>query len=217
MTFLYTNVYGQLDVPRKQWRFGLLAGRPVAGKIFEGANTESASGLVAGLDLSYDFEKVKSRASIHFQPAFVTFKMTKETGQKNSQYYIKQQWKWEAIHLPLSFRYTLPTGIVRPFLELGFNFRFRTALAVSASGTNCGIAGCIPVSSSQSVQNIADKDKLGILAGAGVEIDAGKVTIPLTIRLVDGIAKKRYDDPASPTTYSNLKTKLIQVTAGVTL
>lgn len=217
LTFFHVNANAQSDAPRRQWRLGVLAGRPVAGKIYEGANIESASGVVAGTDFSYDFEKVKSRASMHFQPAFVTFKKTEVMGEKNSQYYVESQWKWEAIHLPLSFRYTLPTGRVRPFVELGFNFRLRTAFTIRGSGTICGIAGCTAVSSRKSIQNTAEKDKLGILAGVGVEVDAGKVMIPLNLRLVDGIQKKQYVDQALSPTYSNVKTKMIQITSGVVL
>ncbi|PSL31251.1 outer membrane beta-barrel protein [Dyadobacter jiangsuensis] len=208
--------YAQQPSEDRQWRFGILAGSPVAGRIYEGGNTEWASGVIAGLDFSYDFEKVKSRASIHFQPAFVTFKKTEVTGEKNSQYYVESRWKWEAVHLPLFFRYTLPMGVVRPFVELGVNFRVRTAFTLCGSGSMCGIAGCTPVSSGGSIQNVTDKDKLGVLASAGVEVDAGKFTVPLTIRLVDSIIKKKYDDLAPGTPQLSAKTKLIQVTAGIT-
>ncbi|SEJ57516.1 hypothetical protein SAMN05216327_11311 [Dyadobacter sp. SG02] len=218
LTFFYANAIAQSDTPRRQWRVGVLAGCPVAGKIYDNPKMKSASGLVAGLDLGYYFEKDKSGPSLHFQPAFTTFKRTETDGEKNGSYYVESRRKWEAIHLPVSFRYTLPTGIVRPFVEFGLNFRFRMALFYRRSGTICGIVSCNAVGGGQSIQNIADKDKLGILAGVGVEVDAGKVTIPLSIRLVDRILQpKDSDDQGSTPTYSNLRTKLIQVTAGFSL
>jgi len=103
------------------------------------------------------------------------------------------------------------------FAELGFNFRIRTAFTLGGSGFICGVAGYTPVSSRRSIQDAADKDKLGILAGAGVEVDAGKVTIPLTIRLVDSVIKKRYDDLTPTSPQIRPRTKLIQVTVGVVL
>lgn len=200
------------------WRFGVLAGRPLAGKIYDNTKMKSASGLVVGLDLGYYFEKRESGPSLHFQPSYATFKKTETDGDKSSSYYVESKWKWEAMHLPLSFRYTLPTGAVRPFVEFGLNFRFRTALFFRRSGRICGIVSCNAVDGGQSIQNVANKDKLGILAGVGVEVDAGKVTIPLSIRLVDSFLKpKGSDDQGSTPTYSNLRTKMIQVTAGFTL
>jgi outer membrane protein W len=194
LIFFYVQANGQSARPDRQWRLGVLVGRPVAGKIYDDAKMKSASGLVAGLDLGYYFEKRESGPSLHFHPSFITFKKTETDGEKTGPYYVESKWKWEAIHLPLSFRYTLPTGVVRPFVEFGLNFRFRTALFFRKSGTICGIVSCNAVGGGQSIQNVANKDKLGILAGVGVEVDAGKVTIPLSIRLVDSILQPKGSD-----------------------
>lgn len=211
-------VNGQSAKPDRPWRLGVVAGRPVVGKIYDHGKMKSGSGLVAGLDLGYYFENHKSGPSLHFQPGFTTFKKTETDGEKMDSYYIESKWKWEAIHLPVSFRYTLPTGAVRPFVQFGINFRFRTALFVRRAGTICGIVSCSAVSGGQSIQSVANKDKLGILAGVGVEVDAGKVTIPLSIQLVDSFLKPKISDDLGLTrTYSNLRTKFVQVTAGFSL
>ncbi|WP_342084951.1 hypothetical protein [Dyadobacter sp. OTU695] len=212
----HARANGQSDTPIRPWRFGAMVGRPVAGKIYDSNKMKSASGLVVGLDFAYYFEKKDFGPSMHFQPSFNTFKKTETAGNKSSQYYVASRWKWEAIHLPVSFRYTFSTGLIKPYVEFGLNFRFRTALFFRNSGHICGIASCFSAGGGQSLQNVANKDKLGILAGAGVEVDAGKVTIPISIRLVDSILQPKNSDDQGPTpTYSNLRTKLIQVTTGV--
>ncbi|SDF85614.1 hypothetical protein SAMN04487996_1139 [Dyadobacter soli] len=214
--------YGQDVAFKKQshnpWKFGVFAGRPVAGKIYDSGKMKSASGLSAGLDLGYYFEARKCGPSLHFQPGFIAFKKTEIDGVENSSYYIESKWKWEAVHLPLTFRYTLPTGTVRPFVEVGMNFRLRTAYSFRRSGTICGFISCNAVDGGADIQNVARKDKLGILAGVGVEVDAGKITIPLSVRLVDSFLQPKDSGDQGPTpTYSNLRTKFIQVTAGFSL
>ena len=218
LVILTGHAQSQTVKPERSWRFGALAGLPVAGKIYDNGKMQSASGLVVAADLGYYFEDRKSGPSLHFQPGFTTFKKTETDGEKTDSYYIESRWKWEAIHLPLSFRYTLPTGAVRPFVELGFNFRFRTALFVRRSGKICGITSCNAVSGGESIQNVANKDKVGILAGVGVEVDAGKITIPLSVRLVDTFLKPKVSDDLGLTRVpSNLRTKFVQVTAGFSL
>ena len=123
LVILTGHAQSQTVKPERSWRFGALAGLPVAGKIYDNGKMQSASGLVVAADLGYYFEDRKSGPSLHFQPGFTTFKKTETDGEKTDSYYIESRWKWEAIHLPLSFRYTLPTGAVRPFVELGFNFQ----------------------------------------------------------------------------------------------
>jgi hypothetical protein len=216
LLFLPVCANGQSDKPYRPWKFGAMVGRPVAGKIYDDSKMRSASGLVLGLDFAYFFEKKDFGPSMHFQPNFNTFKKTETVGSRDNQYYVASRWKWEAIHLPVSFRYTFSTGIVKPFVEFGLNFRFRTALFFRNSGHVCGVVSCFSAGGGQSLQNVANKDKLGILAGAGVEVDAGKVTIPISIRLVESILQPKDSDDQGPTpTYSNLRTKLIQVTTGV--
>lgn len=218
LIFFHVHAEGQSDKPYRPWKFGVMVGRPVAGKIYDNNKMTWASGLAVGLDLGYHFEKKDFGPSMHFQPGFNTFKITETVGSRDNQYYVASRWKWEAIHLPVSFRYTFSAGIVKPFVEFGVNFRFRTALFFRNSGHICGVVSCFSAGGGQSLQNVANKDKLGILAGAGVEVDAGKVTIPISIRLVDSILQPKNNDDQGPTpTYSNLRTKLIQVTAGFTL
>ncbi|MGG7665740.1 hypothetical protein [Dyadobacter sp. BHUBP1] len=212
------HVHGQTGKMAKPWRFGVSAGSPVVGKIYDSGKMKPASGLVVAADLGYYFEDRKSGPSLHFQPGFTTFKKTETYGKEDGRYFIESKWKWEAIHLPLSFRYTLSTGAVRPFVEFGFNFRFRTALFVRRSGTICGVVSCNAVGGSQSIQNVANKDKAGILAGVGVEIDAGKFIIPLSLQLVDSFIKPKVSGDLGLTRVpSDLRTKFVQVTAGVSI
>lgn len=212
------HVHGQTVEAEGPWRFGVSGGLPVVGKIYDSGKMKPASGLVIAADLGYYFEDRKSGPSLHFQPGFTTFKKTETYGKGNGRYFIESKWKWEAIHLPLSFRYTLSTGAVRPFVEFGFNFRFRTALFVRRSGTICGVISCNAVGGSESIQNVANKDKAGILAGVGVEIDAGKFTIPLSLQLVDSFVKPKVSGDLGLTRIpSDLRTKFVQVTAGVSI
>ncbi|MDR6806635.1 hypothetical protein J2Y45_003827 [Dyadobacter sp. BE34] len=173
LVILTGHVHGQTAKPDRPWRFGVLAGLPVAGKIYDNGKMQSASGLVVAADLGYYFEDRKSGPSLHFQPGFSTFKKTETDGRKDGRYYV------ESI---------------------------------------CGIISCNEVSGGQSIQNVASKDKVGILAGVGVEMDAGKITIPLSVRLVDTFLKPKVSDDLGLTQVpSNLRTKLVQVTAGFSL
>jgi len=83
-------------------------------------------------------------------------------------------------------------------------------------GSACGFGGCYGRESSLDLQSSTTKDAIGITAGAGIEVDLWKVTVPISVRVQEAFGTYEtnvvfYESPG----FQNLKTKTIQVTAGV--
>ncbi|MCF0069429.1 PorT family protein [Dyadobacter sp. CY261] len=211
------EVYSQSPVEGRHWRFGVMAGRQFKGKIYETTKMGSARGIIGGLDVSYAFEKARSGPSIHFQPNFSTFEKTETDGAAQSMYYTESKWKWEAVTVPLLVRYTVLGGRVRPFVEAGVSWRFRTGFSVNVRRETCGFAGCYATDTLINIQDIAKQDGFGIQAGGGLEVDVWNVTIPITIRIAESVRRYSgtYDPAVNAASYSNLKTKVVQISAGV--
>ena len=194
--------------------FGIYAGPQLFGKIY---NNESLSGISGGtfaLDLRYAFSNEPKGFSLHLQPGYNTFRLFFSEG-KNTQIYRENTWKWGAFHVPLLARYTFSSGRIRPFVEIGPTLRLRTTLNVRNTGYICGVAGCSGIDQVSDLQSIS-KDPILITASAGVEIALGKVTIPVAIRIQEGLNTFGMKNPVfDGPYYDGLKTKTVQVTAGI--
>nr|WP_295922140.1 hypothetical protein [uncultured Dyadobacter sp.] len=207
---------GQDVADRARFSFGGFGGAQLLGKIYDDNKMGGASGWTGGLDIGYSATKKKSGVSIHFQPNYSTFKKKEEDGERGSFRFTEFQWKWAAIHLPFVVRYTIGNGQVRPFAELGLNIRIRTALSYHSEGTGCGVAGCNTVIRDVDLQKTVKNDPVGPVAAIGVEIDAGKVVIPLTVRISESFRVAGYtEDRVGGISGGKIKTKYVQVTAGV--
>lgn len=184
-------------------------------KIYSDANLSKMSGFTTGVDLRYSFSKQPKGFSLHFQPGFNSFRQLTKTGG-NAPFYSETTWRWKALHLPLLLRYTFSSNKVRPFAEIGPMLRMRQALKVKISGSGCGVVGCFGSETSQNLQALTTKDAVGLKAGAGIEVDIWKVTVPISVRIQEAFGTYEtnvvfYESPG----YQNLKTRTIQVTAGV--
>lgn len=209
--------YGQAPKAEGHWAFGVMAGSQLAGKIYETTKMGRASGFVGGLDIAYVFEKGKSGPSVHFQPNFSTFKKKEIDGLSSTMYYTETKWKWEALTLPVLVRYTFTKGRLRPFAEVGVSWRYRTGFSVRTHRERCGFAGCEVSDKSSDIQANTKQDKIGILAGVGTELDVWNLTIPVTVRIAESVRRYRGTDDQGPnTTHLNLKTKVVQISAGIT-
>ncbi|CAG5067862.1 hypothetical protein DYBT9623_00589 [Dyadobacter sp. CECT 9623] len=209
--------YGVAQDASKFRRFsaGIYAGPQLYGKVFSHNKLAKISGITAGIDLSYAFSNQPEGFSLHFQPGYNTFRHFTSEGA-NTQIYIETTSKWGAIHLPLLARYTFGSGGIRPFAEAGPMLRLRTALKTRHAGTGCGVAGCSGIVINEDLQQQVSKDLVGMTAGAGVEVDLWKVTIPISVRIQEGFGTSEsqvvlYDGPY----IEKLKTRTIQVTAGI--
>ncbi|MCE7065147.1 hypothetical protein [Dyadobacter sp. CY326] len=94
--------------------------------------------------------------------------------------------------------------------------RLRQALKVKMYSSICGFANCYAEESNEDLQPLTTKDAIGLTAGAGVEVDLWKVTVPISVRIQEGFGTYEtnvtfYESAG----YYNLKTRTIQVTAGV--
>ncbi|MCF0041571.1 outer membrane beta-barrel protein [Dyadobacter fanqingshengii] len=199
----------------KKFGAGVYGGSQLFGKMYSNDDLSKISGFTAGVDLRYSFSKQPEGFSLHFQPGFNTFRQITESGD-NSQVEMETIWKWRAFHLPVLLRYTFSSGKVRPFAEIGPMLRFRQALKVNTSNNICGIAGCYFQETNSDLHPLTTKDAIGLTAGAGVEVDLWKVTIPVSIRIQEGFGtfetNVTFYESAG---YQNLKTRVIQVTAGI--
>lgn len=199
----------------KKFGAGVYGGAQLFGKIYSNDDLAKISGFTAGVDLRYSFSRQPEGFSLHFQPGFNTFRQITGSGD-NSQVEMETIWKWRAFHLPVLVRYTFSSGKVRPFAEIGPMLRFRQALKVNTSSSICGFAGCYFRETNSDLHPLTTKDAIGLTAGAGVEVDLWKVTIPVSIRIQEGFGTYEtnvtfYESPG----YKHLKTKAIQVTAGI--
>ncbi|WAC13578.1 outer membrane beta-barrel protein [Dyadobacter pollutisoli] len=209
------SVQAQNSHKFKRFGVGIYAGPQLFGKIYTDDKLADISGITAGLDIRYAFSKQPQGFSLHLQPSFNTFRHFTAEGA-NTQFYRETTWRWEAFHLPLLARYTFTSGRIRPFAEIGPTLRFRKALTIREYGYICGFAGCSNSDYTTNLQSEVNKDPIVLTAAAGVEIDVWKVTIPISVRLQEGLSSyemKGYlaDGPY----YEGLKTRAIQVTAGI--
>lgn len=117
--------------------------------------------------------------------------------------------------VPFLLRYTILGGKIRPFAEVGGNWVVRTSVKYKATGLFCpdGL-GCGPLNNEEKVRN-ADVNRIGALASAGVQIDVGKVTIPITLRAIQDIKKKEVYIDSFGAEAVVPKARLIQLTAGL--
>lgn len=200
----------------RRFSAGVYSGSQVFGKIDSDAKLSKMSGFTAGVDLRYSFSKQPEGFSLHFLPGFNSFRQLMKTGGIDTPFYSKTTWRWGAVHLPLLLRYTFSSGKVRPFAELGPMLRLRQALDARIVSGGCGIAGCFERESSLDLQALTTEDAIGLTAGAGIEVDLWKVTVPISVRIQEAFGTYEtnvvfYESPG----YQNLKTRTIQLTAGV--
>ncbi|KAA0992404.1 outer membrane beta-barrel protein [Dyadobacter aurulentus] len=214
--FLARSLHAQEARSFRKFGLGIYGGPQILGKIYDNDKLSKISGAAVGLDFRYAFSKEPQGFSLHFQPAFNSFREFSSEGA-NTQVYRETTWRWKAFHLPLLARYTISSGKVRPFAELGPMLRFRTALTVKQGGTICGVAGCGPIGLADNIHPETSRDPVGFIAGAGVEVDLWKITVPVAVRIQEGFGtykmeSVRYDGPYY---YEKFKTRTIQVTVGV--
>ncbi|MEO6287650.1 MAG: outer membrane beta-barrel protein [Dyadobacter sp.] len=217
LSFLLVANMVQAQNSREFRRFGVgvYAGPQFFGKIYDNDKVSNVSGLASGLDLSYAFSKQPQGFSLHFQPGYNSFKYFATKGA-NSPFYLETTWRWKAFHFPLLLRYTFTSGMIRPFAEVGPTLRLRKALTIREYGYACGFAGCSGNDITNDLQSETNKDPIIITAAAGVEIDIWKITIPVSIRLQEGIRDYGMKDYSTDGAYyDGLKTRTIQVTAGI--
>ncbi|MCF2447587.1 PorT family protein [Dyadobacter sp. CY345] len=213
LCFLTTLVFAQTKDVERKWHFGILGGTHIFGETFTYEKIKTVKGAVLGLDLSYKFLPAKSGLSFHVQPNWSIYI---RTNSGNSTTY---DYKIQSINLPLLLRYTFLTGKIRPFLEAGLNVRTRTSFDIDINGRICSYepAMCFSGQETRDMHSQTSQDRVGVLAGVGIEFDVWRISIPVSIRFNEGIGtykmKERFEDHYY---YDDIKTRNIQITTGIT-
>ena len=181
------------------------------GKTFQYESLANIKLAGLGIDVSYAFNPEQSRFSIHAQPNWSTYKrMNKDHGDTDN-------YQWQSINLPFLLRYTFIIGKIRPFAEAGVNVRYRTVFKVENKGNICELYGCFSGERTINIQPEVTQDVIGIIAGTGVEFELGRIIIPITVRINEGIGTSEMKEMREDSYYcSDIKTRNIQITTGIT-
>lgn len=209
-----TTAVAQSAKDTRRWQFGAMAGPNWTIYVPKSAGYDAMPGFLAGADIGYRFRNSPKGWSLRLQPYFLVSRSSTEIGTRESGTYSKTRSKNRTINLPLLVRYTFTGGKVRPFAEIGAVWNVRNRWLFK--GTYCNTDECYDIGGDwQSVEN---KDRrFSALASAGVEVDIGKVTIPITVRVTQLLKKKEtFYEPFSGTDITIPTTRTIQVTAGIT-
>ncbi|MCF0069430.1 PorT family protein [Dyadobacter sp. CY261] len=214
--FTQAFLFGQSESDTRRWHFGAMVGPQFMTFSPKQENFKGITGIMAGLDVGYRLQNSPKGWSAHLQPYFVGFRNTQEQGEQNTNYYIKLESKTRSISLPLLVRYTILGGKIRPFAELGTSWSINSSSTFKSSGRICiDGSGCSPVTGEEKI-NFTDDDRLGALVGAGVQVDIGKITIPIGVRVVQNIKKREtYTDPSTGENRTISRARGIQLTAGI--
>lgn len=207
--------YGQSAKDTKRWHFGAFTGAQFTIYTPKDPDMKMVTGLLAGADIVYDLQNSRKGWSVHLQPNFTASRNTSKSGTYGSEYYFEFKWRTQSVNLPLLVRYTITGGKLRPFTEIGANWAVWNHWSVGGSGLSCRDGGCYPLVSERTGAKF-EGNRLSALAGAGVQVDIGKVTVPVTARVLQNLKKRESTyDPVSGTVYTAPRVWLIQVSAGI--
>ncbi|QRR00244.1 outer membrane beta-barrel protein [Dyadobacter sandarakinus] len=212
------HAYGQAGTVRR-WQFGLMAGPQFMNSAPRVEGEKWSKGFMAAADVSYRLQAPRKGWSVHMQPGINTYRTRRVEGSPSNATYMSTKMKSNTIYLPLLIHYNFLGGKVRPFAELGLNWRYGLPFTIESKRWACsGSSGCLPYDSKNKYKVSEQTRQLGALAAAGVEIDLGKITIPLTVRVIEDVKKKEvFDDPALGGTYTIPRSRVVQISAGITL
>jgi hypothetical protein len=213
--FIFNETFGQDVARHRKIDFGIWGGLPVLGKFDSNDHLRSASGLTLGINVGYYFRQPRQGLSIHLQPNWSEQSVAKKSGI-NTAFFQKATWTSQSVNIPVLLRWTFSTGNIRPFLEFGPNLRFRTALSQRNEGKTCGVSNCSNYDATIRMQSEISQDRIGLTAGAGVELDIWKLTIPVGVRIVEGIGTYKMNIVREDSYYyQGLKTRGIQIVTGI--
>jgi len=209
-----TFSFGQSATGPRHWEFGAMLGPQLSFPVPKQEGQKPMKGIVAGLDGGYRFQDAARGWSVHLQPYFAGARNKGTTGDENTNFYLKLTSKQWSVNTPLLARYTFSNGKIRPFAELGAQFMVSSRGSYKISGLMCpeGVP-CESINEEQRSQKTSSP-RVTALASAGVQIDAGKVTIPITVRLIENVKKLETYNIAG-VDYKFPKARVLQLTAGV--
>ena len=152
------------------------------GKVYDKAysNVGNHIGLTGSVALS-------PNVSLGFEPGYATYKFGYETSYEWSQFEDLQSYVNVSndidhvvsyLDLPVTLKYHLKTGLLKPFVQLGGYYGFRTNADKNVTTTvEDGAAGGLEELSSTSqrigVDHLFIRSSAGVLGGAGISLDIG--------------------------------------------
>ncbi|MCE7043449.1 outer membrane beta-barrel protein [Dyadobacter sp. CY312] len=208
--------FAQESRDTRKWHFGVIAGIQPYGKVFDTNKWKSTSGFLGGLSLQYQVGGKLKGASVLLQPHWSELSQMYSDGP-HSWGSVEGKWESESIHIPLLIRYTIGNGRIRPYVEIGSSFKFRTSLRNRRSGAVCGVIGCTPFASDINLQSTTSQDRVGLIAGVGAEVNLWKLSVPISIRVDEAVGTYKIKDPfPNAQSYSDLKTRTFQIVTGIT-
>lgn len=211
---LQNFVHGQSADSSPRWHFGVMGGLHLI-TYSPNDSYKAIKSPMAGLDIGYDFQNSPRGWSLRLQPNFTAIRNTSKSGTYGTGYYMEFKWRTQYIELPMLVRYTITDGKIRPFAEIGASWNVWRHSSVGGSGLDCRDGGCYPFEIKRTDANF-EGNRFKALAGAGVQIDVGKVTIPITVRVLDNLKKRESIlDPGTGSEYKLPKARMVQVTTGV--
>lgn len=212
---LQTFVHGQSSDNFRRWHFGVMAGPHFITYVPKSPYFKAVTGFMAGADIGYNLQNSQKGWSLNLQPYFMANRSSSETGTKGTESYSESKSKTRTVNLPLTVRYTITGGKVRPFAEIGAVWTALNRWSFKSRSMICKDGGCYDLIGDWAHGNVKGH-RFSALAAAGVQIDVGKVTIPITVRVLQLLKKQeRVFDPFSGTDYTIPTVRSMQVTAGM--
>jgi Outer membrane protein beta-barrel domain len=210
-----SSACAQSETDNRRWQFGAMLGPQVSILVPRQESTKPVFGILAGLEVGYRFQDAPKGWSVHLQPYFAGLRSTGTSGAEGTNFYLKIKSKLRSLNAPLLVRYTFTNGKIRPFAELGANVVVSGRASYKISGLMCpeGVP-CEPLDNEEQSQKTG-APRVTALASAGVQVDVGKVTIPITVRLIENVKKlETYD--IGGVEYKFPKSRVVQLSVGIT-
>ena len=214
ISVVQSSACAQSVTDNRRWQLGAMLGPQVSILVPRQESSKPVFGVLAGLDLGYRFQDAAKGWSAHLQPYFAGSRSTGTSGAEGTNFYLTIKSKLRSVNAPLLVRYTFTNGKIRPFAELGANFVVSSRSSYKVSGLMCpeGVP-CEPLDNEEQNQKTG-ASRVTALASAGVQVDVGKVTIPITVRLIENVKKlETYD--IGGVEYKFPKSRVVQLSVGM--
>jgi hypothetical protein len=210
-----TLAFGQSANDGKRWNFGVMAGSNFTTYVPKTEGFDAVPGFLAGADIGYNLQNSPKGWSLHLQPYFMATRSSAETGIEGTESYSETKSKTKSVNVPLLVRYTITGGKIRPFAEIGAVWSAWNRWSFKSRNFFCLNGECHDLVGDWTHGNV-DDHRFSALASAGVQVNIGKVTIPITVRVLQLLKKKEtFYDPFSGKNHTIPTIRSFQVTAGL--
>jgi hypothetical protein len=216
--FSFGVASAQTTQPEKRFQVGLIAGKTIQGSYQHKVPWGNAGGGFAGFDLSYAFAKEDPNFTLHFQPNWENFRY-RSLGEPVVNGNGSHEINFNSINTPVLIRLAMPAGKwISPFMEVGASYKIRTKNHYQARSVFCGFVNCREFNFEGNLMPEGKRNDANLLVGIGAEFHWGSITIPVSIRLNEGLGTySLHGETESGRGFSltDLKTRTLQVVTGI--